>query len=306
MLWQIRSSTSKFSNKSKLGFVSASFLRVCINSIVVTSGWPQADQLERGCCLSAGAKGRGKQVSDAEPCGVVSAWVKPVGKWWNETRRPFFLASLERGNQLEEEERKQLIHWAAAESISSRSSNRDMASDLTQLRSYRVSGMTWVNKPSDEMCPFMHNKCFFVVLATAWRCIYPSGTVWVDVVRVTSWLPVRVAAHLLQHHSSLADYSKLGHEMFDDLHLLTVPLDCTQSIALSSYSVHPVSSLLNRCSAAPWDDLNWLNRSTAVAPMHTPVWVPCVLGKLLHNTLSFTSESVNTRNLYEWGELRKG
>eukprot|EP00075_Anas_platyrhynchos_P008052 XP_021129466.2 deubiquitinase DESI2 isoform X6 [Anas platyrhynchos] len=59
--------------------------------------------------------------------------------------------------------------------------------------------------------------------------------------------------------------------MFDNLHLLTVPLDCTQSFALSSYSVHPVSSLLNWCSAAPWDDLNWLNRSTA--GIHTSYWI---------------------------------
>lgn len=114
---------------------------------------------------------------------------------------------------------------------------------------------------------------FFVVLATAWRCIYPSGTVWFDVVRVTSRLPVRIAAHLLQHCSSLADSSKLQHEMFYDLHLLTVPLDCTQSAALSSYSVHPISSLLNRRSAAPWDDLNWLNRSTA--GIHTSASATC-------------------------------
>lgn len=43
---------------------------------------------------------------------------------------------------------------------------------------------------------------------------YPSGEQCFDVVRVTSWLPVHVIADLLQHSSSLADYSMLMHEMF--------------------------------------------------------------------------------------------
>lgn len=40
-------------------------------------------------------------------------------------------------------------------------------SDLKQLRSCRVSGMAWVSKSSDEVCPFLHSKQGFVVLATA-------------------------------------------------------------------------------------------------------------------------------------------
>lgn len=57
-------------------------------------------------CLNSGAEGKGKRFGDAEHCVAVSAWFKPVRKWWNATRHPFSLASLERGNKLEEEKIK--------------------------------------------------------------------------------------------------------------------------------------------------------------------------------------------------------
>lgn len=70
---------------------------------------------------------------------------------------------------------KKLIHWAAAESIPSRSRNSNMSPNLNQLRRERVSGMAWINKSSNEVWPFMHSKWIFVVLATAWRCVILRG-----------------------------------------------------------------------------------------------------------------------------------
>lgn len=114
---------------------------------------------------------------------------------------------------------------------------------------------------------------------------------------LSGWQAGYLSALLLIFSStSLSDYSKLGHEMFDNLHLLTVPLDCTQSFALSSYSVHPVSSLLNWCSAAPWDDLNWLNRSTA--GIHTSVNATCARKAAPQHALLHISISKYTKPLW--------
>lgn len=145
----------------------------------MTTGWPQAGQSWSGAaalpCLSSGAEGKGKQFGDAKHYVVVSAWFRLVRKWWKATPHPFFLVSLERGNQLEQEKIKKWIPWVAAESIPSRRRNPNVASGLNHSRSYRVSGMTLVSKSSDEVCLFMHNKWIFVVLATAWRCVIHQG-----------------------------------------------------------------------------------------------------------------------------------
>lgn len=171
-----------------------------------------------------------------------------------------------------------------------------MASDLNQLRSWRVSGVACVNKSSDEVCPFMHNKWGFVVLATAWRCVIHQGNslfwccqgdklatcpcyCWSSpALQFFSWLIYAYAWDVLRAVSWLYAehcYLQLQHSFHQPAHWTSALLPSGLSWTDSSRATEEFSLLL----------------------------VLHALGKQLPNMLSSTS--VNARNPYERGKPRK-
>ena len=156
--------------------------------------------------------------------------------------------------------------------------------------------MAWVNKSSDEVCPLMHNKWIFVVLATARRCVIHQGNslFWCcqgdklatcpcyccssPALQFFSWLLYAYAWDVLRAVSWLYTehcYFQLQHS--------------------SHQQAHWTSAVLP--SGLTWTDSSRATREFSL------LLVLHALGKLLHNMLSFIS--ANIRNLYEWGEPRK-
>lgn len=95
---------------------------------------------------------------------------------------------------------------------------------------------------------------------------YPSGNTCLDVVRVTSWLPVHVTANLLQHCSPVTGSCMLMHESC----LLTVSWH--RALLSPAMAFIPSASSLNQCSVVQWTDLNWLIQgNTGVVTSVNPV-----------------------------------
>lgn len=144
--------------------------------------------------------------------------------------------------------------------------------------------MAQVNKSSNEVCPFMHSKWIFVVLATAWRCVIHQGThVWM----LSGWQ---------------AGYLSMLLQIFSSTAVLSLAPICLCMRAVSWLYT-------GRCSLQPWhlshqqahwtsavlsSGLTWTDSSRATWELSL-LLILFALWKLLHNMLSFTSASV--RNL---------
>lgn len=178
---------------------------------------------------------------------------------------------------------KKLIHWAAAESIPSRRRNPNMSSDLNQLRKERVSGMARVNKSSNEVCPFMHNKWIFVVLATAWRCVIHRGNSLFGCCQgdkpATCPCYCRSSPALQPCHWLLYDAWDVSR---------AVSWLYTGHCSLQPMAFISSASSLNQCSVAQWTDLNWLIQgNTGVATSASPA---CLRKTAPQHTLLYSSK----------------
>lgn len=193
------------------------------------TGWPQAGQAQTGIsallCLSMG-KGEGRQ-SDGADHRCSQCLIQACEEYDDVELDIHSLLHLWREEVNWQMKRCSSLHTDLQLSSAVQEEGLNATSDLKQFRSCRVSGMAWVNKSSDEVCPFMHNKQGFVVLATAWRC-YLNSLFW----------------------------------CCQGDRLSACPRCCGVSPALQSLSWlqlqhSPHQQLIE--SVAPWTDLNWFN-----------------------------------------------
>lgn len=114
--------------------------------------------------------------------------------------------------------------------------------------------MAWVNKSRNEVCPFMHNKWIFVVLATAWRCVIHQGNslFWCCQGDKLATCPCYCSSS-----PALQCFSWLLCAYAWDV-LRAISWLCTEHCYLQLGHSSPSESLLNQCSVAQRTDLNWL------------------------------------------------